>query len=37
MIGKWANTSVQANVIGIKNSGGGSFASGSILKVWGHD
>ncbi len=33
--GKWANTSNQINIIGVKNSQAGSFASGSTITVLG--
>jgi len=36
IVGKWANTSAQANILGFKDSGSGSFATSS-LKVWGFD
>jgi len=34
---KWANTSAQITEIDIDNTDGGDYASGTILKVWGHD
>tara|TARA_R110002110_G_C13318364_1_gene705854 strand:+ start:49 stop:1110 length:1062 start_codon:yes stop_codon:yes gene_type:complete len=34
-VGKWANTSAQITSIKLWQSGGGSFASGAIMKVWG--
>ena len=33
---KWANTSNQINIIGLKTTTG-DFASGSFIKVWGSD
>ena len=36
IVGKWANTSAQANILGFKDSGSGSFAASS-LKIWGFD
>ena len=36
VVGKWANTSAQANILGFKDSGSGSFTASS-LKVWGAD
>ena len=33
--GKWANTSAQINIIGLKNTQGGSIASGSTITVLG--
>jgi len=37
VVGKWSNTSSQITSIQIVRTSGGSFASGSILKVWGSD
>ena len=34
---KWANTSAQITEIDIDNTDSGSYDTGSILKVWGHD
>ena len=34
--GKWVNTSAQANILGFKDAGSGSFGA-STLKVWGAD
>ena len=37
-VGKWANTSNQADILAIYNSGGtGDFATSSFIKVWGAD
>ena len=36
VVGKWANTSAQADILGFKDSGSGSFAA-SKLKIWGAD
>jgi hypothetical protein len=37
LVGKWANTSNQADIIGFINIGTGDFGTKSILKVWGAD
>ena len=34
-VGKWANTSSQITSIQLNNTNGGSFDTGSIMKVWG--
>ena len=34
---KWANTSGQITKVEIRNTGAGSFDTGSIMKVWGSD
>jgi len=36
-VGKWANTSSQITEIDFTNTAGGSYDTGSIIKVWGHD
>jgi len=36
VVGKWANTSAQANILGFKDSGAGSFTN-STLRIWGFD
>jgi len=33
--GKWTNTSSQITSINLNNTGGGSYDTGSIIKVWG--
>tara|TARA_R110000824_G_scaffold138852_1_gene303782 strand:+ start:121 stop:1137 length:1017 start_codon:yes stop_codon:yes gene_type:complete len=35
--GKWANTAAQITNITVTNLGTGSYDTGSILKIWGHD
>jgi len=37
IVGKWANTSNQCNIIQAHNDQSGDFVSGSIIKVWGAD
>ena len=34
-VGKWANTSAQITEIDVYEDGGGSFDTGTIMKVWG--
>ncbi len=34
---KWANTSGQITKVEIRNTGAGSFDTGSIMKIWGSD
>ena len=36
-VGKWANTSAQITEVDIYEDGGGSFDTGTIMKVWGSD
>ena len=36
-VGKWADTTNQIDIIQMTDSGSGSFADGSTLKVWGSD
>jgi hypothetical protein len=36
-VGKWANTSAQANIIGFVAASGQTFSSGSTIRVWGGD
>jgi hypothetical protein len=36
-VAKWANTSDQITEIDVTNTSGGSFDTGSIIKVWGSD
>ena len=36
-IAKWVNTSSQINRIEVENTAGGSFNTGSTIKVWGFD
>jgi len=37
IVGKWANTSNQFNIMGMIQTGGGNYSSASFLKVWGAD
>jgi hypothetical protein len=37
VVGKWANTSSQITEIDFNNTAGGSYDTGSIIKVWGSD
>jgi len=36
-VSKWANTSSQVTEIDVDNTSGGSYDTGSIIKVWGSD
>ncbi len=36
-VAKWANTSAQITDIDFDNTSSGSYDTGSIIKVWGHD
>jgi hypothetical protein len=34
---KWAQTSSQADIFGLINTGSGNFGTGTIMKIWGSD